>query len=151
MNFLRTFAASRTPREQALACAMAALVLVWLGFAQIWQPLQAEHRRLAARIPRLEAALAQLQSVPATAADPAPDQRPTAIILTTSAETFGLRISRLQPQGTQVQLALEDAAFDTVLMWIETLERDHALRLIALNLTRRPATGVVATTLTVER
>lgn len=150
MSALRSYLSSRTPREQMLLAAMAAFALIWLVFTQIWQPLQAAHANLTARIPRIERALAQLQSAPALAAEPT-DPRPTPVILTTAAETFGLRISRLQPQGTQVQLALEDAAFASVLLWIDALEGDHALRLIDLTLTRRPAPGVVGTTLTVER
>lgn len=153
MNTVSAFLATKTPREKILLAALMATLLVWLGLTQIWQPLHAERQALNARIPRLERALAQTLAAPQTPAlqTTTADPRPTPVILTTAAETFGLRISRLQPQGAQVQLAIEDAAFETVLLWIEALERDHALRLIDLALTRRTAAGVVGTTLTVER
>ena len=73
------------------------------------------------------------------------------MILTDAAAAFGLTISRLQPQGAEVLVTLEDAPFDTVLLWTQALIRDDALRLTQLTLTRRPAPGMVATTLTVER
>jgi general secretion pathway protein M len=94
--------------------------------------------------------LAQLPTVSEDLATP-PDPRAVPAILTDAADTFGLKISRLQPQGNGAQLTLEDAPFDSVLLWIEALQRDDALRLIDLTLTRRPAPGIVGATLTMER
>ena len=120
------------------------------GWPSSPQPLHSLRHDIATRIPRIERALAEVQvnPIPQTIA---PDPRSTAVILTDSAATFGLTISRLQPQGTQVLVTLEDAPFDTVLLWTQSLLQDDGLRLTQLTLTRRPAPGIVATTLTVER
>lgn len=150
MNGLARFLATKSPRERLLMAALAVVALTWLALTQIWQPLQAHRRDLAARIPRIERALAQVQSAPEALAPPT-DPRATTAILAEAADTFDLKISRLQPQGNGAQLTLEDAPFDTVLLWIEALERDDALRLIDLTLIRRPAPGVVGATLTMER
>ena len=142
--------ANRTPREKLLLVGLAALTLLWLGVTQVWQPLHSLRHDIAVRIPRIERALAEVQANPLSQTI-APDPRSTAVILTDSAATFGLTISRLQPQGTQVLVTLEDAPFDTVLLWTQSLLQDDGLRLTQLTLTRRPAPGIVATTLTVER
>ncbi len=142
--------ANRTPREKVLLAGLAALALLWLTVTQVWQPLHALRQDIAARIPRIERALAEVKANPipqTTASDP----RTTPALLTDAADTFGLTISRLQPQGTQVLVTLEDAPFDTVLLWTQSLLQDDGLRLTQLTLTRRPAPGIVATTLTVER
>lgn len=143
--------ANRTPREKLLFAAMAGFLLVWLAVSHIWLPLQTHRHDIAARIPRIERALAQVQTGPETLAVQTVDPRPIPAIITEAAATFDLKISRLQPQNGQVQLTLEDAPFETVLLWVEALQRDDALRLADLTMTRRPAPGVVGTTLTLER
>ena len=141
----------RTPREKALLACLAALGLIWLAVTQVWQPLQALRHEIAARIPRIERALALVQSNPVALTAPATDARSLPIVITDAADSFGLTINRLQPEGAQVRVTLEDAPFDAVLLWVEALQRDHALRPTDLTLTRRPTPGVVATNLMVER
>lgn len=142
---------NRTPREKLMPAALAGLGLLWLVITQVWQPLQALHQQITARIPRIERALTEVQANPVPLSTPTADPRTTSVILTDAAAAFGLTISRLQPQGAEVLVTLEDAPFDTVLLWTQALIRDDALRLTQLTLTRRPAPGMVATTLTVER
>jgi general secretion pathway protein M len=151
MSAFASLFASRSLREKLLLAALAGLILIWLAVTQVWQPLHAHRADISARIPRIERALALVQAAPVPLMAQAPDPRAIPAILTDAADTFGLKISRLQAQGNGAQLALEDAPFDVVLLWIEALQRDDALHLVDLTLTRRPAPGVVATTLTMER
>lgn len=141
----------RTPREKRLLAALAATLLLWLVATQVWVPLQAMRQGMADRIPRIERALAMVHQTPVSATGQGTDPRPLAVVVTEAAGPFGLNISRLQPRGAAVELALEDATFDAVLLWIEALERDNGLRLADLTLTRRPAPGIVGATLTLER
>ncbi len=142
--------ANRTPREKLLLASLAALALLWVAITQVWQPLHSLRQDIAARIPRIERALAEMQANP-TPQTTGTDPRTTPALLTDAADTFGLTITRLQPQGTQVLVTLEDAPFDTVLLWTQSLLQEGGLRLTQLTLTRRTAPGIVATTLTVER
>ncbi len=142
--------ANRTPREKLLLASLTALTFIWLAVTQVWQPLHSLRQDIAARIPRIERALAEVQANP-TPQTTATDPRTTPALLTDAADTFGLTITRLQPQGTQVLVTLEDAPFDTILLWTQSLLQEGGLRLTQLTLTRRPAPGIVATTLTVER
>ena len=150
MTAIARFLAAKSPREKLLMAALGGLILLWLAITQVWAPLQRLRQDFAARIPRIERALAQVQAAPETLAV-ASDTRATPAIITDAADTFGLRISRLQPLGSGAQLTLDDAPFETVLLWIEALQREDALRLVDLTLTRRPAPGVVGATLTLER
>jgi general secretion pathway protein M len=138
--------ANRSPRERLLLSGLLAFVLIWLGVTQVWGPLSQWRAEITTRLPRMERALA-LAGAPAPLADP----RPLQTLVTETAVPLGLRISRLQPLSAQVDLTLEDAPFDTVLLWIEALQRDHGVRLTDLTLTRRPASGIVGATLTMER
>ena len=143
------FWSDRNPRERVMLLGLGALALLWLAIAGIWQPLQAHRTSLASQIARYDAA-AQMLANPAQIAAPT-DPRPVPVIITETAATFQLTIRRLQPTGDQVQIVLEDAPFEPVLLWVEALLRDHALTLQSLDLIRRPAPGVVAATLTVAR
>jgi general secretion pathway protein M len=142
------FWADRTPRERVMLLALGGAMLVWAAIAGIWQPMQAYRATLITQIARYQTA-AQMLANPAqvTPTDP----RAIPVIVTDSAAAFQLPIRRLQPTGDVVQIVLEDAPFDAVLLWIEALTTDHALRLQSLDLIRRPAPGVVAATLTVTR
>jgi general secretion pathway protein M len=146
---MMTLWTDRSPRERVMLAGLGLLMLVWLAIAGVWQPLLAHRAALSAQIARYDHAVQMLAS-PAPAATPA-DPRAVPVIITESAATFQLAIRRLQPTGSQVQIVLEDAPFDAVLLWVEALERDHALTLQSLELIRRPAPGVVSTTMTVAR
>ena len=150
---LATLLDGRTPRERLMIAGVAGLVLVWTVFALVWQPLWTARASLAAGILRADQMLARVQRLPppAHATPVAADDRPLAVIATATAQDMGLQVRRLQPQGDAVQVVIEDAPFDFVLLWIAALERDHALRLTELTLSRRPAPGTVAATLTLER
>jgi general secretion pathway protein M len=143
-----TFWADRTPRERVMLLGLGVVALVWLGVAGIWQPLQAQRAALTAQIARYQTAV-QMVANPVQAVRS--DTRAIPVIITDSAATFQLTIRRLQPTGDLVQIVLEDAPFEGVLLWIEALTTNHALQLQSLDLIRRPAPGVVAATLTVAR
>ncbi len=144
------FLADRTPRERGLLLGLAVVAVVAGGVIGVWQPMRAHNAALADSLLRAERAAVQVANLPIQPDLAPPDARPAPVIITEAAEAFGLQIRRLQPQGGTVQVALDDAAFDAVLLWVEALERDHGLRLADLTLTRRPTPGTVATTLTLE-
>jgi general secretion pathway protein M len=139
----------RSPRERVMLAGLGLLALVWLAVAGIWQPLVAHRASLASQIARYDTA-ARMLTNPAQTTTPT-DPRPVPVIITESAATFQLTIRRLQPTGDQVQIVLEDAPFEAVILWIDALATDHALTLQSLDLIRRPAPGMVAATLTVAR
>jgi general secretion pathway protein M len=141
--------AERTPRERVLLTGLGGIAIIWLAIAGIWQPLQSYRAALSAQIARYDRAAELLTAAPQSVA-PA-DTRAVPVIITESAATFQLTVRRLQPTGNQVQVVLEDAPFDSVLLWVDALQSDHALNLKSLDLIRRPAPGVVAATMTVAR
>lgn len=142
----------RAPRERLLLMGMGGVLVLWLGVISVWQPLEAARLRLADQIARHDRALAVLQAQPVpTGPVKGLDDRPLNIIITESTAAFQLTIRRLEPEGPRVRLVLEDAPFDGVILWLEALQRDQSLRVTEIEMTRRPAPGVVNATLTLER
>lgn len=150
---LARFLAMRTPRERGLLLAVTVLALIWIGYAAVLQPLVRHNAALAEGIARRAIVLNQIARLPP--ADPdgevAGDRRPVAAILAETAQTMGLVIRRLEPEGRGTRLVLEEASFETVILWLDLLDADHALRVSQLDLTRRPAPGMVAAALLLER
>ena len=143
---------ARAPRERVLLLIMAAMAAVWLAVIAIWQPLQAARASLAVELDRHERAIAVLQSQPAIAAPVrATDDRPVNILVTETAATFDLTIRRLQPEGARLRVVLDEVPFDAVILWLEALQRDQGLQVTEVEMTRRPAPGIVNAVLAVER
>jgi type II secretory pathway component PulM len=142
----------RTARERVLLLAMAVLALVWLLYAGIWQPLQAREAALLAQIDRHERAVAMLRAAPVVQTQTAAtDTRPVPMIVTDTAAAFSLTIRRLEPEGDGARVILDEVAFEAVVFWLDRLEQNHGLRVTTIEMTRRPAPGVVTATLTLQR
>lgn len=142
----------RTARERVLLLAMAVLASVWVLYAGIWQPLQAREAALLARIERHERAVEMLRAAPVTQAQTAAtDTRPVPVIVTDTAAAFSLTIRRLEPEGDGALVILDEVAFEAVVFWLDRLEQNHGLRVTTIEMTRRPAPGVVTATLTLQR
>lgn len=151
---LQDWVAQRTDRERLLLGAGLILAVSWFGIAVVWQPLQLHRANLEARIARYDSGLAILQNPAFSVADPgapAADSRPVPIIITDSAAVFQLVIRRLEAEGSGARVVLEEATFEQVILWLEALERDHGLRVGDLEMTRRPAPGIVSVSLGLER
>ncbi|MGV8951228.1 MAG: type II secretion system protein GspM [Cypionkella sp.] len=144
----------RTPRERILLAAALGLGLLGLGVTLIWQPLRQHRADLQAKIALYEAGFAALQNPNFSgqgAASAVLDNRPIPVILTDSAATAQVTIRRLEAEGAGARVVLEDAPFDRVILWLEILNREHGLNVREIEMTRKPAPGVVSTTFALER
>ncbi len=126
---------------------------LYLAVILLWQPLQQQRLRLQDDIARLDREATTLDSIARTGMPPAPvtADMPLPTLVTTTAATAGLTISRLLPTDTAVEVTLDAADFATAVGWIGALEQDHQLRILTLAMTRRPEPGVVTTTVVVGR
>lgn len=142
----------RSGRERLMLGALAVAAAAYLLVAVVAQPLLAARGAALADIARHDAALARLVALPDTGTAPRPvDDRPVPAVVTATAPAFDLPIRRIEPEGASARVEVEDAGFAEILMWIEALEREHGLRLVAIEMDRRPEPGVVSARLTLER
>lgn len=151
---LQDWIGQRTDRERVLLGAGFLFAVMWFGITVVWQPLRLHRANLEATIARYDSGLAALQNPAFSVADPqapAADSRPVPVIITDTAAVFQLVIRRLEAEGTGARVVLEEATFEQVILWLEALERDHSLRVRDLEMTRRPAPGIVSVSLGLER
>lgn len=143
---------ARAPRERLLLAFLLIAITLWLAVVAIWQPLQASRARLADQIAHYERSLTVLQSQPTAGTSViAPDDRPLNVVITETAAASQLTIRRLEPDGSRIRVVLDEAPFDAIILWLEAIQRDQDLKPSEIELTRRPAPGVVNAILTLER
>lgn len=150
---LASWWSGRSARERVLLLGMATALGLYLVVVGIAQPLLAARAETRAAIGRYDAGLAQLAALPETGTAPAAPalDRPVTAIVTETAPDFDLAIRQIEPEGSGARLAIEDAGFAEIILWIESLEREHGLRLIAIEMDRRPEPGIVSARLTLEQ
>lgn len=151
-NRFRAWMAQRTPRERVILLAGAVTLTSAIFIVAIWRPLNEARAEALGRIAVLDRVIAQARTidptdtgaVPLAAASPA-------TVIADSAGPFGLTIRRLESEGLQTEVTLDDAKFETLLMWLEALGESDGLHATRVELERRPEPGVVAARLTLER
>lgn len=141
----------RTQRERVLLTGTAAMLFFAGLFIGVWQPLYAMRVAALADISRYETLTARLRAVEPGAVDSTTRQAAPATVITTGAREFGLTIRRLEPEGNRIRVALEEAGFEDVIVWLDTLESQHSLRVVSLEMERRPAPGVVSARVMLEK
>jgi general secretion pathway protein M len=143
--------ASLTGRERlllGLGAVTLAGALVVLG---IWQPLLTERSAETARLHRYERTLAAVERMPRPNAAKV-DPRPVASVLTQTAAAQNLTILRLDtPKEGAASLTLQDAPFETLILWIDGLDRDNGLDITSATIRRSDRPGIVSADLSLQR
>ena len=134
-------------REQRLLTWAAIVVTVGLFYWLLWQPL---HQTNAAQQQKVQAAqrqLSQLQQLlpQLKAAGNKTDRSGGSIqqIISNSARSAGVNVSRMQPQNEQLTLVLEDTSFEQLLGWLHTLQYQHGVTLVNLDIATADKPGIV--------
>lgn len=137
-------------RERVLLLLVLPTVLLLAGLRFGWQPLQDLRAAREAEIAshRLVTQAAAQAGTLAPAVEP--DPTPFASRVTESAEAAGLRLRRIEPEGEGLRVAIEDAPFSQVVLWIADLEGERGVLLAAIELDRRTAPGNVSARLLLE-
>ena len=134
-------------REQRLLTWAAIVVTVGLFYWLLWQPL---HQANAAQQQKVQAAqrqLSQLQQLlpqlKAAGNKTARSGGSIQQIISNSARSNGIRVSRMQPQNEQLTLVLEDVSFEILLTWLHALQYQHGVKLVSLDLATADKAGMV--------
>lgn len=146
-----TFLANLSGRERVLLLVALPLVLIFAGYQFGWEPLQELRASLQAEIAGyrfVAQSAAEVGTRPAAVEEP--DGAPFAARVTQSAEAAGLSLRRLEPEGDRLRVAIEDAHFAQVVLWIADLEAERDVTLAAIELDRRIAPGTVSAQLLLE-
>ena len=143
--------ANLSQRERTLVGVMA-LLAVGVGFYRfVWQPVDTARIAAKAEIAALEQITAEVREAgPSLRNEPEPVRRNPATVVTETAAAFDLPIRRLEPENGVTRVVFSEVGFDALIGWLGSLETDHALRVTAIEMDRRPEPGVVIARITLE-
>jgi general secretion pathway protein M len=135
------------PREQQLVSGAAVVVLVGMFYWLLWQPLHQANTAQQQKVQSAQRQLSQLQQLmpqlKAAAGTTARSGGSLAQIISTSARSAGVSVSRMQPQNEQLTLVLDDISFNQLLGWLHTLQYQHGVQLINLDVALADKPGIV--------
>ena len=139
--------ASLASREQRLVKVCVPILIVGGCYWLFWQPLQQAQLRNQKAIQQVQQQQAALQQAKPLLLQANADVQRTggslAQIVSNSARSLNIRVSRMQPQNEQLQLVLEDLAFEQLLLWLHQLHYQNGVRLVQIDLAATDTSGVV--------
>lgn len=160
---MKAWFASLAPRERAFVVAAGVALAAAALYLFVWEPLFTAETQLRERVEReavLAAWVSDLGSEAArlrqrageTSIKGRDDSLLSIVDATARAAGLGEAIQRIQPEGDdQASVTLEAAAFNKLLFWLRTLERDYGVAVAALTVSRAEQTGAIQARMTLRR
>lgn len=148
----RAWLNQRSARERLLLYVLAILGVIYLVYSLVLTPVAAARQSALADIESYEIIMARLDAAGPVAESRGPvSTLPPSQAIAASAAEAGLDIRRLEPQGAETSVMLDQVSFDRMVVWINMLEQQHGLVLVGADITRRPEPGTVNASLSLER
>jgi general secretion pathway protein M len=139
-----------SPREQRMIAVATLVVVLGLGYAFVWKPMQSDIDRLGRDLPRarsvLAAARAQADSIVALERAPAPvrTQEPLAAVERVLAErNLRQAVTALDAQEGRVRLTFAAVRFDAIPGMLDALLKTAGVRAAEATITQRVEAGMV--------
>ncbi|TYK67133.1 type II secretion system protein GspM [Colwellia echini] len=136
-------------REQRLVAAMALACLVFILYSTIWQPLNDSLIEGQAKLERNQEMLTWVEENTALyqeakrASGKGQSSGSLSSIASRTAKTYKLTITRMQPQGDDLQVWIENTPFTQLLFWLEHLANNEGLQVQAIDLSQGNRPGEV--------
>ena len=155
---MKDWFAALDQREQLSLLVLAFAVALYLLYMLVWSPLDTRRDDLAVQnaaiaesLSRVDAMVSQLMALRESGAQAGARRNLTSVI-NQSTRRLELPVSRLQPNSRgEIQVRLENAAFDDVLGWLYEMEFREGLLVREVSITQSGATGRVNATVRIAQ
>jgi general secretion pathway protein M len=149
------------PRERRVLALGAVVVLAVIGYLAVWEPLVQSRDEWRLRVAAAETDLAWMRGVApevlarrgTAPSATAPDGRSLLARVDASVREAGLgaALLRVEPvAANQVRVTFEQAGFDALMRWLESLAQRHGTRVTEMSVQRADGVGVVDARLGLE-
>jgi len=150
--------ATLNQREQLSLLVLAVAVALFLLYLLIWSPLDnrrdellEQNRAVAASLTRVDAMVSELMQLRESGTRVGARRNLTSLV-NQSTRRLQLPVSRLQPNSRgEIQVRLENAAFDDVLGWMYEMEYGEGLLVLEVSITQAGSAGRVNATVRVAQ
>lgn len=155
---MRSWFLQLNQREQVSLLAMGLAVGLYLLYMLIWSPLDGARDRLAQQnegvatsLQRVDAMVSEITRLRESGARPGARRNLTSLI-NQSTSALALPVSRLQPNSRgEIQVRLENAAFDDLLTWLYQMEYREGLLVREVSVTQAGSVGRVNATVRIAQ
>jgi len=135
-------------REQKMVLAMGSVVLVFLLYSLVWQPLNDNLAKTQAKLKRQQELLTWVNENTARYQQASKNKQSSrggslSSIVNRTAKRNGIAITRMQPQGNDIQVWIDEVSFTQLLQWLEQLTNNEGLTVKAIDLNNSKQAGVV--------
>lgn len=136
-------------REQKMVIITLVIVTFFILYNAIWQPLNQSITKTQDKIVRQQALQTWVQEntlrfqQAKNSGRAGNSQGSLSSIVNTSAGRFDISIARLQPQGEDLQVWIDEVPFKQLLTWLEQLANKEGLQVKNIDLSKAEQTGVV--------
>jgi general secretion pathway protein M len=135
--------------EQRLVTIMGFVVVLFLFYSLIWQPLENNINATQQKLVRQQALYTWVQESTQRYQQSAKSSSSTgskgslSSIVNSSAARNNISIARLQPQGDDLQVWIDEVPFTQLLSWLEFLANNEGLLVKSIDLSKADRNGVV--------
>lgn len=135
-------------REQKLVIVMSALVSIFILYSLIWQPLNEGIADKKLKIERQQALLTWVEEntqryQQAKRSGGRSSGESLSSIINRTSRLDKINITRMQPQGDDLQVWIDEISFNALLSWLEKLASREGLQVKSIDLSKAEQQGVV--------
>lgn len=136
-------------REQRLVLAMSLVVGIFLFISLVWQPLNENLAKAQIKVQKQQQLeqwvnenLAYYKTLQRSGNSRKSNESLSSLVNRT-AKSLSITIARMQPQGNDLQVWIDEVPFDRFVTWIDQLNRQEATKVLAVDLSVGNAPGTV--------
>ena len=136
-------------REQRLVIAMGSVVLFFILYSAIWKPLNNNIESAASKVSRYQDLQTLVQTETARyksfvgAGNKVTSKGSLSSVVNKTAGKNKIAIERMQPQGEDLQVWIEEVSFNQLLTWLEQLSSRENINVKSIDLSNTQQPGVV--------
>lgn len=136
-------------REQRLVLVMGIVCAIFIFYSAIWQPLNNGLTQASSKLARQQQLLSWVEENTSLYQQAKRNSGKSSLrgsissVANRSAKTYKLSITRMQPQGDDLQVWIDSIPFTQLLFWLEHLANNEGLQVKAIDLTQGDREGEV--------
>lgn len=140
---------SLNSREKQLVIVMGSVVLFFILYSAIWKPLNTNISSATSKVERyqqlhnwVQTETVRYKSI-ASSSGKRSNKGSLSSVLNKTAGRNQISIARMQPQGDDIQIWIEEVSFNQLLTWLEQLSSREGISVKSIDLTDTDQSGVV--------
>lgn len=137
-------------RERSLLALLLLSSVMIVFIFGLWQPMRAglqmaqqQANRESELLDWVKSRANQIESLRQSGGISATTRQPLNQVITTSSQEFSISLIRIQPRGEELQVWVAALPFNSLLDWVNYLNRQQGIQVTALDIERTEQNGVV--------